>query len=217
MFRFNRLVCVVVICALAGFAYSKAVKSKDLTAAGLGGDVNPDVDGMIIMNHHDSSTPTTEVQIKATGLAPQTMYGVQVHPGFTDAFAFTTSTSGNGAYHNTVSLGMDLTEYMVVKIFVWDGVGQNMDEVTYQELRAYGCVSDSCMVVYCETDADCDSGFDCLRDTCEGGMCFHERRDIDCDDGDPCTADFCIGVDENGNTLCEHTPIYDPDQGCNPF
>ena len=117
MLRFNRLVCVVLVCGLSGLAYSKAVKSRDMTPAGLGADVTPDVDGMIIMNHHDSATPTTEVQIKVTGLTPQTTYGVQVHPGFTDPVAFTTSASGNGSYHNTFRVPYDVTEYMAVKIF----------------------------------------------------------------------------------------------------
>jgi hypothetical protein len=216
MFRFNRLVCVVLVCTLAGFAYSKAVKSRGLIAAGLGGVLTPDVDGMIIMNHHDSATPTTEVQIKVTGLEPQKTYGVQVFPGFADPLAFTSSASGNGAYHGTVSLGIDFTQISVVRIFEWDGVTSNIDEVSFDELRAYGCMSDECLVVTCDTDADCDSGFACLRDTCEGGLCFHERRDIDCDDLDECTSDWCVGVDGEGNTVCEFIPIYDPPL-CDPY
>ena len=216
MFRFNRLVCVVLVCTLAGFAYSKAVKSRGLTPAGLGSELNPDVDGMVIMNHHDSSTPTTGVQIKVTGLEPQTTYGVQVFPGFTDALAFTTSVSGNGSYHNAIHFPADYTQYMVVRIFEWDGVQSNLDEVTFEELRAYGCMSDACMVVTCETQADCDTDFPCLRDTCEGGLCFHERRDIDCDDDDVCTSDRCTGVDESGATTCEYVDIYAPPL-CDPF
>lgn len=227
MFKFNRLVCVVLVCALAGLAYSKAVKSKDLTAAGLGVDVTPDADGMIIMAHHDSATPATEVQIKATGLAPHTTYGVQVHPGFTDVIAFTTSASGNATYHNTIDFPYDLTAYMAVRIFEWDGLLTTIGEVSHQELRAYGCVADTCLMEYCTTEADCDSGFDCILDTCEGGLCFHEQN---CDDGDPCTHDYCSNtgcfyppacadndpcttdvctgeVDEYGNAICEFIPI----------
>jgi hypothetical protein len=205
------------VCALAGVAYSGAVKSKNLLCVGPGDDLNPYVDGKIIMNYHDSSSARTEVQITAKGLEPNVTYGVQVMPGFSDALAFTTSASGNGAYHNTVLFDITTLDPKV-KIFVWDGDPYTIDEVSYEEVRAYGCLSGECAFdVLCETDADCDSGFACLRDTCEGGYCFHARRDGDCDDGDHCTADFCIGVDEYGNTLCEHTPIWDPDQGCNPF
>ncbi|UCE60097.1 MAG: hypothetical protein JSU63_21965 [Phycisphaerales bacterium] len=208
MSRFNRIVCVVLVCTLAGFAYAKAVKSKELIAAGLGTDLNPDADGMIVMNYHDSSTPTIEVQVKATGLVPQKTYGVQVDPGFTDPLAFTASASGNGSYHNTITNFPEaFIPLMVVRVFEWDGVPSNIDEVAYHELRAYGCAAETCNVVTCSTDADCDLGFPCLRDTCEGGLCFHERRDIDCDDGDPCTADFCTGVDESGNTTCRHDQL----------
>ncbi|UCG33122.1 MAG: hypothetical protein JSU68_00535 [Phycisphaerales bacterium] len=216
MLRFNRIVCVVLVCALAAAAYPAAVKSREMIAAGLGEELTPDVDGMIIMNFHDSNTPATEVQIKVTGLEPGVTYGVQVDPGFTDPLAFTTSASGNGSYHGSVNFPFDISAYAVVRIFEWDGVDQTLVYVSYDELRAYGCVADTCSVVHCDTDADCDSGFDCLRDTCEGGLCFHESRDIDCDDNDPCTADFCNGVDENGNTTCEHIPIYDPPL-CDPF
>jgi len=207
MFRFNRLVCLVLVCALAGLAYSKAVKSRELTAAGLGGELNPDVDGKIIMAFHDSATPATEVQLNVKGLAPDVTYGVQVDPGFSDPLAFTTNAQGIGTYHGIVGFPMDITAFAVVRIFLWDGIVSNIDEVTFQELRAYGCVSEECAVVTCETDADCDFNYDCLRDSCEGGLCFHERKDIDCDDGNACTFDLCIGVDESGATLCTNDQL----------
>jgi len=198
-------------------AYGGAAKSKNVLPIGPGEDLNPYVEGKIIMNFHDSTSPRTEVQITAKGLEPNVTYGVQVNPGFSDPVAFTTNAEGNGAYHGTVLFDVT-TLNPKVKIFVWDGDPLTVDEVTFEEVRAYGCLAGECAFdIPCETDADCDTGFACLRDTCEGGWCFHERRDGDCDDGDHCTADFCTGVDANGNTTCEHIPIYDPDQGCLPF
>ena len=234
MFKFNRLLCVVLVCALAGFAYSKAVKSKELIAAGLGGDLNPDVSGMIIMNFHDSATPATEVVISVKGLAANTTYGVQIAPGETNPLAFTTNEEGHGGYHAKVNFPFDISPWAVVRVFEWDGVLNTIGEVTYQELRAYGCTADQCNVALCETSADCNIGSPCHDDVCIDGLCYaiqppdlcydgdpctHDYCSISngeascffpptCGDNDPCTEDVCTGdFDEYGNPICEFPPI----------
>ena len=220
MLRFNRVVAVLLVCGMAGFTYAKADKSKEVFPAGAGEDLNPGVSGMAIANFHDSSTPATEVQLVVRGLEPNTTYGVIVVPGFNDMEAFTTNASGNASYHHKV-LWFDITLEVAaqVVIFVWDGDPNTQTEVTFDEARAYACVGEGeCTFdVSCQADADCDTGFACFRDTCDGGVCYHEIRDPDCDDGDICTADACTGVDGDGNTTCEHVPVWDPGNNCTPF
>ncbi len=238
MFRFNRAVCVVLVCAIAGVALGKAVRSKELIAAGAGADLNPDVSGMIVMNFHDSNTPSTEIVVKVDGLAPFTTYGVQVMPGFTNPLAFTTGGAGSGAHHAKVSLPIDISEFAVVRIFEWDGLLITMGQVSYEELRAFGCTSEECNVKTCTTDAECDIGSPCHVDSCIDGLCYSVQNPDICYDGnnctkdycsiapdgsascfnppacpddyDPCTTDVCTGdLDEYGNPICEYIPIPD--------
>ncbi len=218
MLRYKRLLAVVLVCSVTGFAHGAAKNSKTLSAIGLGETLNPDASGMILLNYHGGSNSQTEVQLMAKGLEPGVTYGVQLWPGFTDPIAFTANANGTGHYHGWASFDvLTLAPDWTLRIFVWDGNPYSMGEVSYEELRATGCGSAECEISTCNVDADCDLGFACLRDTCDGGMCFHEERGIDCDDNDICTADRCIGVDGDGNTVCEYTPIWDPDIGCNPF
>lgn len=205
MFRFNRVVCFLFVCSATGFALAGANKSNSLSAIGLGETLNPDASGMVLLNYHAGSTSQTEVQIMVKGLEPGVTYGVKLHPGFSDPLAFTASAAGTGHYHGTVMFDvLTLAPDWTVQIYVWDGNPTNIDEVTFDELRVHGCGAAECEIATCSLDTDCALGFACLRDTCDGGMCFHERRDIDCDDGDICTVDLCEGVDETGNTICRN-------------
>ena len=184
MLKFRRVVCTLLVCSLVAVAYSKAGRVKVLTAAGQGLTLNPDVEGGVVMNFHDSVDPKSEVQLRVKGLEPNTMYGVQVDPGVTDADAFTTNASGTGHWHGFAAI--DVTSLNpVVRIFVYDGNFAEITHVSFDELRAIGCLTEECSVGDpCSVDRPCDDQMLCTVDTCDGGFCFHAP--LDCDDGKDC-------------------------------
>ncbi|MBI4717126.1 MAG: hypothetical protein HY763_04920 [Planctomycetes bacterium] len=207
MFRFNRIAVGLLVCGLAaGVLYAKATKIKSLTPAGPGVTENPDADGMVHMKFHDDSNPRTKINVHITGFLPSTTYGVQVDPGVTDPVAITTNPSGNGHWEFEVSF--DVAAFNpTVRIFRWDGDAGNTSNVSFDELRAIGCLSGNCPVgVPCTSDSECDDGALCTADTCNSGFCFHALNT--CDDGNTCTADFCDG----GTGLCQHDAL----PGCVP-
>ncbi len=206
MLKFNRVVGTLLVCSLVAVAYSKAGRVKVLTAAGPGLTLNPDVKGGVVMNFHDSVDPKSEVQLRVKGLEPNTTYGVQVDPGVTDADAFTTNGSGTGHWHGFVAF--DVTSLNpVVRIFVYDGNFDQITHVSFDELRAIGCLTEECSVGDpCSVDGDCDDQGLCTVDTCNGGFCFHAP--LDCGDGNFCSlasfdcdthqVELCFTEDETG-------------------
>ena len=210
MFKFNRLVPVLLVCALAGVAYSKAGRVKVLTAAGAGLTENADVGGGVVMNYHDSSGQqgaVTEIQVNVKGLGPDSTYGVQVQPGVTSPLAFTTNQNGHGHWHGFV--GFDLVpENPVVRIFVYDGNINEIAHVSFDELRAIGCLTDDCTVGDpCNVAADCDDDFLCTVDTCDGGYCFHAP--LDCGENS-----YCSTTHYNCETGCVEPCTTDGETGC---
>lgn len=215
MLECNRLIVVVTVCAVAGVAYPKAGVIKVLTAAGAGLEANPDVDGGVVMNYHDSSGQygaVTEIQLQAKWLEPNTVYGVQVEPGVTDRFAFTTNANGHGHWHNFVTF--DVTQFNpTIRIFLDDGSTNPFDwsHISYAELRAIGCPEEPCTVGEpCFTAADCDDNFLCTDETCDGGYCFHAPHD--CGDGYVCQM-----THYNCQTGCLELCTTEGEEGCCNF
>ena len=177
--------------AAAGVLHGSAVKIKQLMPAASGTVENPDGDGMVVFNVHSGGPngTQTEIHVHISGFLPETVYGVQIDPGVTNPQAITTNHKGSGQWNFTAST--DITsENPLVRVFRWDGVLATSHEVSFDELRAVGCISGNCPIGEpCATDADCDDGGACTVDTCTAGFCFHAL--VTCDDGNPCTADFC--------------------------
>ncbi|MEK7731054.1 MAG: hypothetical protein AAB363_04280 [Planctomycetota bacterium] len=97
MFKFRRLLCVVLVCALVGVAYGAATKIKSFTTYN-----EPDgADAMAIMNIADGQAAI--IQVMVNGFSPNTTYFVffydclgseQDSGGF-----FTTDDHGNSTWH----------------------------------------------------------------------------------------------------------------------
>ena len=140
MFKFNRLVCVLLVGTCVGVAFAAAVKIKAFTPAGPGLIDNPDCDGMAILNYHPGNN-ATELQVAVTDFLPDTLYGLKLEAGgicggFSNPEAFMTNVNGNGHYHH--SAPYDCTEAPVITIYIWDGeIGSEWD-VTVGEIRAVG-------------------------------------------------------------------------------
>lgn len=202
MLKLNRVVAMLLVGLVASVIYAKNLKIKDLTPAGPGVTENPSGDGMVVMNYKDGSNPRSEIKVTISDFLPNTTYGVQIDPGITDPLAITTNPAGNGHW-NSPTLFFDISlDNPTVRIFRWDGVNGTIGEVSFDELRAIGCVSGNCPVGDpCTTAADCDDGALCTIDTCNGGFCFHAL--VQCDDGNPCTADFCR-ISDGG---CDHDAL----------
>lgn len=113
MFKFNRLVLTVMLVGVAGVAWGGARKIPTLVveqfAQACDGtivelNVNPDADGMAILNYV-AGTSRTNVQIIVTRFtgAPLDRFIVRLTPG--DGFAlgtFLVDGQGNGHFHGTV-------------------------------------------------------------------------------------------------------------------
>lgn len=197
-----RILGVLAVCALAGALYAKPLKVKALTPAGPGVAENPDADGMAMMHYKEGNEARTDIKVHIMGFLPNTVYGVQIDPGVSDPQAITTNPAGNGHWSFS-AVGSDLTQFNpTVRIYRWDGNISEIGNVTFDELRAIGCVSGNCPVGQsCSVDADCDDGFLCTIDSCNGGFCFYSN--VSCDDGNPCTFDFCRPEDGG----CDNDPL----------
>ncbi len=162
---------------------------------------------MVVMNFHDSSDPRTEVQVKLRGLEPNVTYGVQVDPGTTSPLAFTTNDSGHGHWHGRAS-NFDITQQNpVVRIFVYDGNPDAITHVSFDELRAIGCLSEDCTIGEPCPEVGCDDGFLCTIDTCDGDFCFHAP--LDCGDNS-----FCALSLFNCDTGCVEPCTTGGEAGC---
>ncbi|UCC29161.1 MAG: hypothetical protein JSU86_13275 [Phycisphaerales bacterium] len=141
MFRFNRLVCVLLVGTCVGVAFAAAVKIKAFTPEGVNGLAeNPYCDGMAVLNHHPGNN-ATEVQVAVTDFLPDTVYGVMLEAGgfcggFSNPEAFMTNANGNGHYHHSVPY--DCSQAPVITIYRWDGDVNSIWDVSEDEIRAVG-------------------------------------------------------------------------------
>ena len=117
MFKFRRLLCVVLVCALVGVAYAGARKIRSFTTW----NEPEDADGMAILNVADSQGLV--IQIIVSGFTPNTTYLAAVSDGGDNDYfldVFTTDDNGNGRFH-----------YKLSTLFPWPNV------------RLYHCVGDT--------------------------------------------------------------------------
>jgi hypothetical protein len=113
MFKFRRLLCVVLVCALVGVAYGAARKIRSFTPMGY---ELATADGMAIVNVANGGLnyPKTIFQVVLSGFTPNTLYDVGIVPygaspypdpiGQLDGVwkfngALTTDENGNGTWH----------------------------------------------------------------------------------------------------------------------
>ena len=122
MFRFNRLVCVLAVCAVVGVAFGAAVKIKAITPVGEGVTENPNGDGMVIMNYHPGHN-RTEITAAITDFLPDTDYKVDVIPGVT--FSVTTNPAGNANDHGALSFDICKYNEYGVTVVVWRDLDGN--------------------------------------------------------------------------------------------
>jgi len=135
MFKFNRVVCALAVCAIVGVACGAAIKIKALTLTDLGMAESPEADGMAIMNYNQGNEQT-EVTVAITDFMPDTFYYIAVEPGIGGA-PVTTNSSGNANYHGVIGWDVCAWEPQVC-VYVWiDGNG----DMLFQEgeKRAAGC------------------------------------------------------------------------------
>lgn len=223
MFRFNRLVCVLVGCMMCSVSFGKAVKIKVFTPVLTGETANPDVDGMAVFNYRDpegNSTAMTHIAFTVSDLLPDTEYSVQFRGTMGGATTrFTTNLAGVG--HVNTHTNSDITTHYLggpenIHVYVFIDTDEDFT-VNPSEIRAVGCVTGNCELpahmTACTEDSDCAlPTFPCIDTACELNYCSAVGRICPSDD-DICTWDIC-----NGTTgECEYTPIYDPANGCNPF
>ena len=97
MFKFNRLVCVLLVGSCVAIAYGKAVKVTGLTPVS---PESADADGMAILNYHPGHD-RTEVQVALTGFEVYTDYEVLVSGAGVVNLIITTNAAGNGSGHKT--------------------------------------------------------------------------------------------------------------------
>jgi len=129
MFKFHRLLCAVLVCALVGVAYGAARKIKSFTTF----NEPAGADGMAILNIHDGTGQ--EVQLLVTDFTPDSNYVVHLfHPDFPtnqpEVGIFTTNEVGNGHWHGDIG-----TLFPWPCLLIYSTVGDQLGEV-----RAQGCV-----------------------------------------------------------------------------
>jgi len=133
MFKFRRLLCVVLVCALVGVAYGAARKIRSFSTF----DEPADADAMAIMNIADSQG--TVFQVIVTGFTPDTTYWIgRVDDGGDPNACFppdvisdplVTDSNGDATWH--VKHGTN---------FPWSNIGIYVfnDQTVCYELRALG-------------------------------------------------------------------------------
>lgn len=139
MFKFNRLVCVLLVCAVVAVAYGKAIKIKAISPVGLGVIENPDADGMAVLNYHQGNN-STESTVAITDFLPDTEYGITVVALGGGATTVTTNAAGNANWHAVFD--RDICEFETeICVVVWLDDDEPADgrDPDGSEDRAEGC------------------------------------------------------------------------------
>lgn len=129
MFKFRKMLCAVLVCAMVGVSYGAARKIKSFATW----NEPSDADGMAILNVHDGTGQ--ELQLMVTGFTSDTEYVVHLfHPDFPgnepEEGTFITNGVGNATFHRDLGT---LLEWPCLRIYV--AVDNQLGE-----LRAQGCV-----------------------------------------------------------------------------
>lgn len=136
MFKFNRLVCVLLVGSVVAVAYGKALKVTELVPAGA---ENTTADGMAILNFNQGQS-RTEVQVAITDFLADTEYMINVGTIYgTVSATVMTNASGNAHAHRIAA--SDITDggsaCADVTVF-FDENGDNWYSEEIDELRATG-------------------------------------------------------------------------------
>ena len=136
MFRFNRLVCVLLVGSVAAVAYGKALKVTELVPVGA---ENATADGMAILNYNAGQS-RTEVQVAITDFLPDREYMINVGTVYGHVSATVmTNASGNAHAHRIAAT--DITDGASVCAYVnvfFDADGDSWYSEGIDELRASG-------------------------------------------------------------------------------
>ncbi len=95
MFKFRRLLCAVLVCALVGIAYGAATKIGSFCPRN---GENPSADGMAILNYVPGDNRTV-VQLIVSNFSPGVTYNVEFVGLGIIGSAFMTDSQGNGNFH----------------------------------------------------------------------------------------------------------------------
>ena len=152
MFKFNRGLCALLVCAVAGAAYAAVVKLKEINPMGSGLSLNPNCDGMAIFHYKEPDGNVdagTEVNIVLTDFEPNTTYWVRYEGYSTLVETFlggtpvvTTNSAGN-AHVNDFFSGFDITVTPRVIVFI-DNNGEGDYVTTDDDERACASADGFC-------------------------------------------------------------------------
>jgi len=140
MFKFRRLLCVALVCAMVGVAYGAARKIRSFTTCStvVTACAEPtDADGMAIFNIHDGTGQ--ELQLMVTGFSPDADYVVRLFDPLADPGnepelgILSTNGVGNGSFHQNIGT---LLQWSCIRLYSCVQVGNDVE----CELRAQGCV-----------------------------------------------------------------------------
>jgi len=226
MLKSKRLMGLLLVGAMAGVVQAGgAVKIKTFAPVLTGETENAEIDGMVVVNHDNgvgsASGGVSHVNVTVTDLQPETPYKASVKGG-TGSVGLSLTTNPAGVAHaGTDFSGFDLTtdfDGNPYNIHVYIYIDLDGDHsVAPDEIRGIACVTPPCDLPLsftpCTQNSDCDlPQHPCLDTSCVLNYCKAVWH-VCPPDGDICTLDMC-----NPSTgVCEYTPIYDPDNGCNPF
>jgi hypothetical protein len=151
MFKFRRLVCLALVCALVGVAYGAAVKIRSFTPFA---PEPATADGIGILNYTSPVDDRTLIQIVLNGFTPNTIYdlgiirpGVDPYTSYAQGeccgivvgtMAFWTDQHGNATFTGRASLSGDFSSSNIAIYLPFEI--QNPDGSTTRagKLRALG-------------------------------------------------------------------------------
>lgn len=147
MLKFNRVICLLLVCTCIGVVYAKATKIFIFVNVNAGVDDNPDGDGVVIIKYSEVLLGTT-VQISMSGFVPDTEYFVAMVPGFSSV-AVSSNAAGNFQLRPVVQFDV-IEENPNPCVIIWrddddDGnrahfVVDGVVSIFGPEDRSFGCV-----------------------------------------------------------------------------
>ncbi len=138
MFKFNRIVCVLLLCSAVGVAFGAATKIRAFIA--MPGVESGDADGMCIINYN-SGQDATIVQIVITDFQPYTVYDLELStdlwPSAKSIGVLETNDKGRATAHFEIP-GKDLSGAWA---YIYTDLVTRGDANDTSLLRAYGSPS----------------------------------------------------------------------------
>ncbi len=121
MFRFNRVVTVLVVGVVVAAAFGKAIKMREITPLGGTLEEGSDADGMAIFNYHDgaNNNSDTEATVAITDFIPGETYGAWVIPGGDVTYPEVANPSGNANFHGSFNFDLCLWNEYGITVKIW--------------------------------------------------------------------------------------------------